>query len=471
MVERDRRGFLKSSIAGAALALNLPLAHGTSVLAVRVWPARDYTRVTLELDTSVRFSHTLVPDPSRLVVDLEGVDVDAAVRELVAKVKADDPYIRQVRVGQFKPRVMRLAFDLKADVAPQVFTLAPVAPYKHRLVLDLYPATPADPLLELLAQVEASGAHAARDARGGAAVPPGIAEAPPRVWGAGEDPLQAVLRGLEGPSEPPRAGSPIVRDDVATGPRESDPTRAAGGKRPLFTRMMTVAIDPGHGGEDPGALGARGTREKDVVLSIGRLLQDRINGEPNMRAYLTRDDDYFVPLGTRVAKARAVNADLFVSVHADAFVRPDARGASVYVLSERGATSTAARWLAQKENQSDRVGGVNLARHGRDVAKILLDLSTAAQIKDSSALGRIVLAELGGVGQLHKSDVEQAGFAVLKAPDIPSILVETAFISNPQEERRLVSRAYQANLADAIFRGLRKYLVRHVNEPRGRKLA
>ncbi len=230
--------------------------------------------------------------------------------------------------------------------------------------------------------------------------------------------------------------------------------------------MVTIAIDPGHGGEDPGAVGANGTYEKDVVLAIARHLRDRIAVEPNLRPYMTRDDDFFVPLSARVSKARRVQADLFVSIHADAFVNPLARGASVYVLSEGGASSSAARWLARKENDADLIGGVDLNRRNREVAKLLLALSTTAQIKDSSNLGRIVLGQLGAVGRLHKPAIEQASFAVLKAPDIPSILVETAFISNPQEERRLSEPGYQERIADAIYKGIRHYLIKYPPGPK-----
>ncbi|MCX7271628.1 MAG: N-acetylmuramoyl-L-alanine amidase, partial [Burkholderiales bacterium] len=367
--------------------------------AVRVWPAREYTRIALELDEALRHTELLVPDPPRLVVDLEGLELDAALRDLVAKVRTDDPFIRQVRVGQFKPGVVRVVFDLKAEIAPQVFALAPAGSYGHRLVIDLYPAQP-------------------------------------------DDPLQALLQDVREREE-----------------REERAARAV--EPPAVTRLVTVAIDPGHGGEDPGAIGKGGTREKDVVLAIAQRLRERISREPNMRAFLTRDADYFVPLAVRVQKARRVQADLFVSIHADAFVRPDARGASVFVLSEGGASSSTARWLAERENQADLIGGLNLGRRNREVAQLLLQMSTDTQIRDSSNFARIVLGQLGTVGELHKPAVEQAGFAVLKAPDIPSVLVETAFISNPAEERRLADPDYQAKVAQAIHTGIRHYFIKY----------
>lgn len=398
------------------------------MLAVRVWPAREYTRIAIELDQDLRHSEMLVADPPRLVVDLEGIDLDASLRELVAKVRTDDPFIRQARVGQYRPRVVRIVFDLKVDVAPQVFSLAPVAQYGHRLVIDLYPALE-DPLQALLREVQQ------RDAAPAA----GRAPAPPSPGSGGS----LAGGGVDPPAE-------------AAG-RAAFPAR----EEPAVTRLITVAIDPGHGGEDPGAIGQGGTREKDVVLAIARQVHDLIAQEPGMRAFLTRDADFFVPLALRVQKARAVRADLFVSIHADAFVRPEARGASVYVLSQGGASSSAARWLADRENQADLIGGVNLVGRNREVAQLLLQLSTDSQIRDSSQVARLLISQLGAVGQLHKPGVEQAGFAVLKAPDIPSVLVETAFISNPQEERRLADPAYQTRIARAIHAGIRQYFLRH----------
>jgi N-acetylmuramoyl-L-alanine amidase len=451
MPERGRRGFLKT-VPGTLLALELPLAHGATILAVRVWPAKDYTRVTLELDQPMRTSHFTVPDPPRMVVDLEGIELDTALREIVAKVQPNDPYIATVRVGQNQPRVTRLVFDLKAPVVPQVFTLAPVAAYRHRLVLDLYPSEPPDLLMQLVERTQRAAA-AAREAGAGvpAQAPDAPPSAPPGARPAGpDDPIAALIRDRD------REPAPSSRPGTSRG-RERGRSLA---------RMVTVAIDPGHGGEDPGAIGRYGTLEKDVVLAIGRRLRERIDAEPNMRAYMTRDSDFFVPLGTRVAKARAVAADLFVSIHADAFVEPHARGSSVYVLSERGATSVGARWLASRENRSDLIGGVNLPRRNREVARVLLDLSTASQVQDSRRLGAAVLGELRTVGDVHKKAVEQASFAVLRAPDIPSILVETAFISNPDEERKLRDPRFQQRVADALFAGVRAYFLQHPPAPR-----
>jgi N-acetylmuramoyl-L-alanine amidase len=342
-------------------------------------------------------------------VDLEDIDVTAALTGLPEKIGANDPYIKGMRIGRPKPGIVRLVFDLKSEIKPQVFTLAPVGDYGHRLVIDVYPLEPPDPLLAFLDKLQL-----------------------PREDGA-----------------------------VAAEPKG----RASAGKpapaRPDAARLIIVVLDAGHGGEDPGALGRRGTHEKNVTLDIAQKVKARIDQEPNMRAVLTRDGDYYLPLQMRVEKAQRVRADLFVSIHADAFVRPHARGASVFALSEKGATSAAASWLANRENAADLIGGVNLQGKDRYLKMTLADLSLTAQINDSLKAGRAVLAELGGVNDLHKSDVEQAGFAVLKAPDIPSILVETAFISNPEEELRLRSTAYQNKVAEAIFIGIKRYFAKN----------
>ena len=408
----DRRGLLK--FAGATLALMLsPVGHAASasLLAVRVWPSPEYTRITLEGSTKLRYSHMLVQDPDRLVIDLEGVQLNSVLQSLPSKVMESDPYIRLIRAGQNRPGVVRVVVELKAAINPQMFALTPVGNYGHRLVLDLHPTEEHDPLLALIMK---------------------------------DSPLDAAV------GDSGQASSANVRSV----PTERNTTARA---EPNVNRLFTVVLDPGHGGEDPGAVGAAGSYEKNVTLSIARRLKRKIDAEPNMRAVLTRDGDYFVPLGQRVIRARRVRADLFVSIHADAFVKPEANGSSVYVLSERGASSTAARWLAQKENDADLIGGINLAHQDGHIARTLLDLSQTATINDSLKLGRAMLGEIGGINRLHKSDVEQAGFAVLKAPDIPSVLVETAFISNPSEERRLNDEAYQDKMATALMRGIKRY--------------
>jgi N-acetylmuramoyl-L-alanine amidase len=409
------------------------IAWGASIVAVRVWPADEYTRVTIESDTPLTENHFLVADPARLVIDIEGLELSPTLRELVGSVRSDDPFIAGVRVGQNLPRVVRLVIDLKQPVAPQLFTLAPVAAYQHRMVFDLYPTKEVDPLLALIRDKDQAD----------------------RAAQAVQDALGEFIGKL---GRPPAAGAPAPAQP---------PAAVAQGK---VDRLVVVALDPGHGGEDPGAIGPTGLREKDVVLAIALQLRDRINMVPGMRAMLTRDADFFVPLHDRVRKARRVQADLFVSIHADAFVSPHARGASVFALSERGASSSAARWLADKENAADLVGGTNLRSAHADVTRALLDMSTTAQIKDSLKLAGEVLGQIGKVGRLHKPRVEQAGFAVLKAPDIPSILVETAFISNPGEEAKLRDPEYQRQLVDALHGGIARYFARNPPLARTRTL-
>ena len=389
-----------------ALLLGVPAAQA-QIVSTRIWPAKDYTRVTIESKSEIKYEVFTVKNPDRLVVDLEGVEYSAAIAELNNKVAAGDPYIEKLRAGRNRPGVVRLVLDLKTEVKAQAFTLKPIGEYGHRLVLDLYPLVPPDPLAAL---IEAAGK---------------------------QQPRQETVESSE----------------------------ALRPEKPKVARMATIVIDPGHGGEDPGARGRRGSLEKDITLTIARRLKAMIDAEPNMRALLTRDADYYVPLQVRVDKARRVKADLFVSVHADAFIKPHARGSSVFALSERRATSEAARWLAKKENEADLVGGVNIDVKDKYLAQTLLDLSQTATIDHSLRLGNSVLGELGQVNTLHKAHVEQASFAVLKSPDIPSILVETAFISNPDEEKRLNDDAYQDKLARAILSGIKRYLAKHPPRP------
>lgn len=405
----------------------LPVMAG-NIVAVRTWPADDYTRITLEHDGNVHAKHFLLANPDRLVVDVDGTELNATLKELISKIQPDDPYIQQVRVGQLNPKTVRLVFDLKTAVNPQVFSLAPIDKYKHRLVLDLYPKEPLDPIAALIMKGE---------------------------WKNDPEPVQVAA------STPKKS---IIDAPSRKTSLSEEPLKDA--EKMQLKRMVTIVVDPGHGGEDSGAIGARGSKEKDVVLAIGKRLKAKIEQQPNMRVVMTRNADFFVPLGTRVQKARAVQADLLISIHADAFVQPTARGSSVFVLSEKGASSTAARWLAKRENAADLIGGVNIKKHDRQLASVLLDLSTTAQIKNSMKLGNAVLNEMGGINRLHKGSVEQAAFAVLKAPDIPSILVETAFISNPEEEAKLNNDAHQENIANAILNGVKKYFAK--NPPRVR---
>jgi N-acetylmuramoyl-L-alanine amidase len=458
----NRRELLQSGtlvlLLGAA-----QIARGASILAVRVWPAPDYSRVTIESDGHLATRQLFVPSPPRLALDIEGIELNPALRELVAKVRPDDPNIAGIRVGQFAPNVVRLVIDLKQPITPQVFTLEPVAAYQHRLVLDLYPTQAADPLAALIAE---------RLKEKDTATPPAAPASAPHTG----DPLGDLIAQQARKAAVP-AGSASA---PVSGASTAVPESPGGQNKPQFRsngkteRLIIVALDPGHGGEDPGAIGPGGTREKDVVLRLAHRLRERINattinGNP-MRAYLTRDADFFVPLHVRVNKARQVQADLFVSIHADAFYTPRPQGASVFALSQSGASSSAARWMAAKENKADLIGGLNVKSKDAHVQRMLFDMSTTAQIKDSLKLGDTLLKEIGRVGKLHKPQVEQAGFAVLKAPDIPSVLVEAAFISNPEEESKLNSEAYQEQLADALMRGITGYFARNPPLARSRSL-
>jgi N-acetylmuramoyl-L-alanine amidase len=400
----------------AAVLLFLPLGNSAfaeiKVSSVRVWPAPEYTRLTLESALPIQYSLSIVKNPDRVAIDLEQVALTPELEKLADRINAADPYIQAVRIGRFKPGILRLVLDLKTQAVPQAFVLKPVGDYGHRLVLDLYPVVPPDPLMALL--------------------------------------NENTTAALQSDAYP----------DISTNSKaetRSARTSASKKHKPEMIRLITVAIDPGHGGEDPGAISQRGTHEKNITLAIAKKLKAKIDKEPNMRAALTREGDYFISLPMRLVKARQLNADLFVSVHADAFIKPHARGSSVFALSERGATSAAARWLAKKENDADLIGGVNLDIKDPYLKQTLLDLSQTATINDSLKLGREVLSEIGDINHLHKNSVEQAGFAVLKSPDIPSILVETAFISNPDEEKKLKDAAYQDKLADAILAGIKRY--------------
>lgn len=521
--QAHRRSLLKQALGGTLIMVLGPkeLAFGAQLLAVRVWPAADYTRVTLESDIPLNATFFSVANPTRLVIDIEGLEISPQLREIVSKVRADDPYIAGVRVGQNRPKVARLVLDLKQTIKPQVFGLPPVAAYQHRLVFDLYPTQAADPKLALqqapapapTPPTAASGASAAASnvpANGNAAPPtgssPGAYMSAPGTPGnaarpalpnaqsdqaadAMNDALGDFIGGLKRPvpggdkavakAVPARPGDKVAADKPTDkpadkladkGPDKPGDEPPMGNAKAGAQRLVIVALDAGHGGEDPGAIGPSGLFEKDVVLKVAHKLRALINAQPGMRAMLTRESDYFVPLHERVVKARRVQADLFVSIHADAFMNPQARGASVFALSETGASSAAARWMAKKENASDQVGGVNIKNKDATVMRALLDMSTTAQIKDSLKLGSAVLGHLGKIGRLHRGKVEQAGFAVLKAPDIPSILVETGFISNPEEESKLQDDDYQSDLADALLQGIQRYFAKNPPLARNRAL-
>jgi len=428
-------------------------AAPVSVASARVWPGTDYTRITFETVMPVDHKMMVMKNPDRLVLDLENVDFNTALKSLADKVQGSDPYIRKIRTAVFKPGTIRVVVELKQEAKPSFFALKPAGSYKHRLVLDIYPK--ADPLMALLEQRDS----APTDQSGG--------------WTADAPASQPTQDNTSEVAAPPATTEPTATaaTEATPAPAEETPIPREGVvPKDGVERLITVAIDAGHGGEDSGARGANGTNEKDVTLAIAKKLKGLIDAEPNMRGVLTRDSDYFIPLHGRVVKARKLQADLFVSVHADAFTRQDARGSSVFALSESGATSAMARLLAKHENESDLIGGVNIDTKDPYLARTLLDLSQTATISDSLKLGKAVLGHLGEINDLHKGTVEQAGFAVLKAPDIPSILVETAFISNPEEEKRLNDDEYQTRMANAILSGIKRYFASNPPLSKGKKV-
>ena len=465
------------------------------VTAARVWPAQDYTRITLESAQPFSYKMSLIQNPDRVVVDIENIDLNLVVKSLTDKILASDPYIKQIRIAKFQQNVVRLVVDLKTEAKPNAFTLMPTGDYKYRLVLDVHPLK--DPLMAMIAERDAVANTAnssssstslstqtetpnqvivTQESSNSSSQPNIIVEPLPAQIEASDTNATKTSKSAEAtktaevgrPVEPPITKVEVKAPEVKASEvknQEAKNKEASPNTSPEITqtkvkksgRQIVIAIDAGHGGEDPGARGANGSHEKDVTLMIAKKLKEKIDGEPNMRAVLTRDSDFFIPLHGRVVKARNMQADLFVSIHADAFTNQSARGSSVFALSERGATSAGARYLAKKENESDLIGGVSLDDKDPVLARTLLDLSQTATINDSLKLGKAVLTQIGAINTLHASRVEQAAFAVLKSPDIPSILVETAFISNPEEERRLNDSEYQDKLVTSILTGIKKY--------------
>ena len=423
------KNYLRLSLTLCLVCSGLAQAATNLVTASRVWPAQDYTRITLEATNAISYKIFFLKNPDRIVMDIDNVELNSNLKSLADKISVDDPNIKQVRVATNKPNVVRLVVDLKAEAKPSVNLLLPAGEYKHRLVLDIFPIK--DPLMAMLDQRDIA-----------ISIIPEV-----------EVPKLAESKPTEsaGHNEVPKSAPTAI--NVPSGLEY----KLENGDDNKYSRQVTIALDAGHGGEDPGARGANGSNEKDITLAIVKKLKAKIDEDPGMRAVLTRDGDYFIPLHGRVVKARKLQADLFVSVHADSFTNPAARGSSVFALSERGATSAGARYLAKKENESDLIGGVSLDIKDPFLARTLLDLSQTATINDSLKLGKSVLGQIGEINTLHKNHVEQAAFAVLKSPDIPSILVETAFISNPDEERKLGDEVYQDKLVMSIYAGIKKY--------------
>jgi N-acetylmuramoyl-L-alanine amidase len=456
------------------LLISANICVANTITAARVWPAQDYTRIAFEADQPIKYQLLILQNPDRLVIDMEDVQLTGVLKSLTAKILSSDPYVKQVRAAKFRPNVVRLVVDLKGEVKSSLFALPPAGDYKHRLVLDIHPMQ--DDLMVMLDKknddpvtnkqkpvVEPLPSNSS--AADVPASEPDIDSKPieKKTTDSKASKKYDAVPGNEAVKPKEEAKADVkAKDEAKSEVKAKDEAKSEvkvkeEPKNKQDERQITIAIDAGHGGEDPGARGANGSREKDITLAVAKKLKAAIDAEPNMRGVLTRDGDYFIPLHGRVVKARNLKADLFVSVHADAFTSPAARGSSVFALSERGATSASARYLAKKENESDLIGGVSLDDKDPVLAKTLLDLSQAATINDSLKLGKAVLGNIGEINDLHTRRVEQAAFAVLKSPDIPSILVETAFISNPEEERRLNDEAYQEQLAGSILSGIKKY--------------
>ncbi|HSH56413.1 MAG TPA: N-acetylmuramoyl-L-alanine amidase [Halomonas sp.] len=400
-----------------SLSLMVPLAAAQAgeVENLRLWAAPDHARLVFDLASPTQAKVFSLDNPRRLVIDLDDSRMLADLDGLDLTGSA----ISRIRSGIREGSDLRVVLDLEREVAPRHFILAPNNQYGHRLVVDL----------------EYPGASAVEDPI---------------------DPIEAMIREQEIAAK--RAQAQVDLGGRAVVP---EPGVAVQPAQPHPKRDIIIAIDAGHGGEDPGAIGPSGTREKEVVLQIAKRLQQRVNAAEGFRAVMIRDSDYYVGLRQRTRIAREQKADFFVSIHADAFHSPRPNGSSVYALSQRGATSETAQWLAESENQADLIGGVdgNLSLKDKDevLRGVLLDLTMTATLNDSLSIGGQVLDRMGRVNRLHKPRVEQAGFVVLKSPDIPSLLVETGFISNPQEERRLRDPAHQERMARAIFAGVEEH--------------
>ncbi|MCX8581816.1 N-acetylmuramoyl-L-alanine amidase [Gilliamella sp. B2865] len=402
-----KRFLIKGIIATCLLSVTRVgfAAAMAQVVAVRVWPSSTYTRITLESNVKLNYKSAQLYNPDRMVIDIDNLNLNPILKTVSTKVLSRDPFIKSIRALQLDPKTVRIMIELKQGIDPNTFTLPPIAEFKHRLVVDLYPSKPAtandDPLLALLEEYQKGD-------------------------------LNKKQAQIKSPTNKNK-NSPII-----------------------------VMLDPGHGGEDPGAIGYKRTREKDIVLQIARRTYSLLKKEPNIKVYMTRNEDVFIPLKVRVAKARSLHADLFVSIHADAFASRSVRGSSVFALSTRGASSSAASYLAQTQNDADQIGGVS--RSGdKYLDNTILDLVQKTTLSNGVLLGSAILNRMKNVNKLHKPSIEKAGFAVLKAPDIPSVLVETAFISNIAEEQKLKTAAFQNQVSKAIVDGIKDYLKRRKN--------
>jgi N-acetylmuramoyl-L-alanine amidase len=401
-----------------------PISGG--IIAARLWPSSVYTRLTLEAANNIDTKHSIDAKTSRLTIEISNTELNNILKDLNTKVLAIDPLIDKIKVSQFGSESVRVIIYLKQQVQVQTKIIPPVklgsVDYKYRYVFDIYPE-------QNVANNDLS------------------------------DDLLALLQFKNDPIATAEENPKIITTipEIAIKAPQYSELKTPPVKAKYTGRKLVVMLDPGHGGEDPGAIGAGGTREKNVVLGIAKALQKLINQSSHMEAHLTRDQDIFIPLGTRVKIARIKKADLFISIHADAVDNRSARGSSVYTLSKRGASSSFAKWLAKSQNNADLIGGMSFKTKDKMVNRVLLDMAQTWTMKTSSKLGQMLLSHMGGVNRLHKKHVEHAAFAVLKAPDIPSALVETAFISNPEEEAMLTNVGSQQKIAQALFSSIEKF--------------
>ncbi|MFQ6404574.1 N-acetylmuramoyl-L-alanine amidase [Methylophilus sp. 'Pure River'] len=413
------------------------VAHAAEVILANLQQHGSQVQVELLLDQQVKYRVFTLDNPFRVVIDMDAVAISPTLKALSFQLDAQHPYLSKIRIAPFTEHTTRLVFDIKSDIKPLVTDMN-AGSSQQRLAISIAPATGnaepavATPVLTPSKQLQEVPPANSEEKAAEPATPPSAAKEP----------------ASEAPAATANSEKLVEKPVVADKPKQAKPGQ----------KLITIAVDAGHGGEDPGARGANGSHEKNITLAIARKLKQQIDAEDNMQAILIRDGDYFVPLGDRVKKARAAKADLFISIHADSFVNSTAKGSSVFALSERGATSAGARYLAKKENAVDLIGGVSLDTRDMDLARTLLDLSQTATIHDSIRMGKAVLGRIAKINTLHSKYVEQAAFAVLKSPDIPSILVETAFISNPDEESRLNDDGYQDKLVNAILSGVKSYV-------------
>lgn len=401
---RSKRLLIKGILATCLLSISRVGFAATQIIAVRLWPSETYTRITLESNQALNYSSMMLSNPDRLVVDIDTMSLNPIFQNIAKQAQSNDPFIKNIRVAQNTPTKVRLVIELKQKTKPSIFTLKPIAEFNHRFVIDLYPEA---------------------------------------------DPLMAFIENLDNSKKLTQTTQSSTNNTKKIQPYQL-PTKK--------NNTFIVMLDPGHGGEDPGAVGYYKTKEKVIVLQIAKRLRDLLKKEKNIQVFMTRDEDIFLPLNTRVQKARFVKADLFMSIHADGFTKRTAQGSSVYALSTQGASSTEAKFLAQTQNEADLIGGINLKNYDNDVNKVLLNLTTTNKQINSQLLAQKILAQMAKINKLHSNNVETAGFAVLKSPEIPSILVETAFISNLAEEKKLKTAAFQNKIARALLFGIKQYI-------------